>query len=70
MVADDSGFVSALYDSTISLDPQLLAQADSLLENVAMCTVVVFPKEKRLFFSKGMTDYLGPVAAEDTASIV
>ena len=65
MVADDSGFVSALYDSTISLDPQLLAQADSLLENVAMCTFVVFPKEKRLFFSKGMTDYLGPVAAED-----
>lgn len=65
MVADDSGFVSALYDSTISLDPQLLAQADSLLENVAMCTFVVFPKEKRLFFSKGMTEYLGPVAAED-----
>ena len=65
MVADDSGFVSALYDSTISLDPQLLAQADSLLENVAMCTFVVFPKEQRLFFSKGMTDYLGPVAAED-----
>ena len=65
MVADDSGFVSALYDSTISLDPQLLAQADSLLENVAMSTFVVFPKEKRLFFSKGMTEYLGPVAAED-----
>ena len=65
MVAHDSGFVSALYDSTISLDPQLLAQADSLLENVAMSTFVVFPKEKRLFFSKGMTEYLGPVAAED-----
>ena len=65
MVADDSGFVSALYDSTISLDPQLLAQADSLMEKVAMCTFVVFPKEKRLFFSHGMTDIIGPVAAED-----
>ncbi|MBR6254724.1 MAG: EAL domain-containing protein [Clostridiales bacterium] len=65
MVADDSGFVSALYDSTISLDPQLLAQADSLMEKVAMCTFVVFPKEKRLFFSRGMTDIIGPVAAED-----
>lgn len=65
MVADDSGFVSALYDSSISLDPQLLAQADSLLENVALCTFVVFPKEKRFFFSKGMTEVLGPVASED-----
>ena len=65
MVADDSGFVSALYDSSISLDPQLLAQVDSLLENVALCTFVVFPKEKRFFFSKGMTDVLGPVASED-----
>ena len=65
MVADDSGFASALYDSSISLDPQLLAQADSLLENVAMCTFVVFPKEKRFFFSRGMTEYLGPVASED-----
>ncbi len=65
MVADESGFNSALYDSTISLDPQLLAQADGLMEKVAMCTFVVFPKEKRLFFSRGMTDYIGPVAAED-----
>ena len=65
MVADDSGFVSALYDSSISLDPQILAQADSLLEKVAMCTFVVFPKEKRFFFSKGMIDFLGPVASED-----
>ena len=65
MVADDAGFVSALYDSSISLDPQLLAQADSLLENVAMCTFVVFPKEQRFFFSRGMVDILGPVAGED-----
>ena len=65
MVADDAGFVSALYDSSISLDPQLLAQADSLLENVALCTFVVFPKEQRFFFSHGMVDILGPVAGED-----
>ncbi|MBO4928033.1 MAG: PAS domain-containing protein, partial [Clostridiales bacterium] len=65
MVADDASFVSALYDSSISLDPQLLAQADSLMENVSLCTFVVFPKEKRFFFSKGMIDVLGPVAAED-----
>ena len=59
MVADDSGFVSALYDSTISLDPQLLAQADSLLENVAMCTFVVFPKEKRLFLGENAVRFYG-----------
>lgn len=65
MVADDSGFVSALFDSSISLDPLLLAQADGLLEKVSLCTFVVFPKEKRFFFSHGMTELLGPVAAED-----
>ena len=65
MVADESGFVSASYDSSISLDPQLLAQADSLIAQVAMCTFVVFPKEKRFFFSRGMIDYIGPAAAED-----
>ena len=65
MVADDSGFGSAIFDSSICLDPLLMAQADSLLEKVSLCTFVVFPKEKRFFFSKGMTDILGPAAAED-----
>jgi len=65
MVADDSGFASELYDSTICLDPQLLAQAEGLVEKVALCTFVVFPKEKRFFFSPGMVSILGPVASQD-----
>ena len=65
MVADESGFMAELFDSSISLDPTLLAQADSLFEQVSLCTFVVFPKEKRFFFSKGMIDLLGPVASQD-----
>lgn len=65
MVADDSGFASELYDSSISLDPQLLAQAEGLLEKVALCSFVVFPKDKRFFFSPGMVTVLGPVASQD-----
>ena len=63
MVADDSGFGSELYDSSICLDPQLLAQAEGLVEKVALCTFVVFPKDKRFFFSPGMVSVLGPVAS-------
>ncbi|MBR2751022.1 MAG: EAL domain-containing protein [Clostridiales bacterium] len=65
MVADDSGFGSELYDSSICLDPQLLAQAEGLVEKVALCTFVVFPKDKRFFFSPGMVSVLGPVASQD-----
>ncbi len=64
MVADDSGFASELFDSSICLDPQLLEQADGLFEKVALCTFVVFPKEKRFFFSQGMIQVLGPVASQ------
>ena len=65
MVADDSGFMAELFDSSICLDPQLLAQADGLMEKVALCTFVFFPKEKRFFFSPGMVKVLGPVASQD-----
>ncbi len=65
MVVDGSGLSSELYDSSISLDPQLLAQAEDLVQRVAICTFVVFPKDKRFFFSPGMVDILGPVASQD-----
>jgi len=65
MVVDGSGFTSELYDSSICLDPQLLAQAEDLVQRVAICTFVVFLKDKRFFFSKGMVDILGPVASQD-----
>lgn len=65
MVADDSGFSSALYDTSISSDPSLLSQVSGLLEDVSLCTFVVFPKENRFFFSPGMISILGPIAAED-----
>lgn len=65
MVADESGFSSALFDVSISSDPLLLSQVKGLIEQVSLCTFVVFPKEKRFFFSHGMVDVLGPVASED-----
>lgn len=65
MVADESGFSSALFDASISSDPLLLSQVNGLMEQVSLCTFVVFPKEKRFFFSRGMADIIGPVATQD-----